>query len=151
MLVADASKGIGRGTAIELGTNICQKLFLIDRDATGLAETKRQLLEANPTTNVETHVADIANESSVKQMIDACVGVFGRVDYAVNVAGVVPNRMAIADVPVETYDKIINVNEYGVSLEPQASLGYDLVSNRQSIRRGFVIKRRFVKWSHKSL
>lgn len=110
------SIGIGRGTAIELGNDICKNLFLADIDAPGLAETKRQVQAASPATRVETYIVDIADESSVQQMVDACVDLYGRMDYAVNIAGVVPHRMGIAEVAVATYDKVIEINEYGVSL-----------------------------------
>lgn len=53
-------------------------------------------------------------------MVDACVDAHGRVDYALNVAGIVPQRTPIADVDVETFERVIDINEYGVSaLDPK--------------------------------
>lgn len=67
---------------------------------------------------VEVHVqhVDISNEESVQAFIDGCVVTYGRVDYANNVAGVVPSRLPITETDVSTYDLINNVNLYGVSV-----------------------------------
>jgi NAD(P)-dependent dehydrogenase (short-subunit alcohol dehydrogenase family) len=61
---------------------------------------------------------DISDEGSVQAFTDGCVEAFGRIDYALNIAGVVPQRIGIVDVDVATYDRVISVNEYGVSIIP---------------------------------
>lgn len=48
-------------------------------------------------------------------MIERCVASFGRIDYALNVAGVVPMRTPHAELEIVDYDKTIGINEYGVS------------------------------------
>lgn len=111
--------GIGRGTAISIAQEGCSRLFLADIDVDGLQKTRQYIREANEAVRVETLQVDIANEVSVQGMIDQCVSVFGRVDYALNIAGVVPQRTPIADVDVETYDKVVHINQYGVSLLKQ--------------------------------
>lgn len=93
----------------------CRNLFLADIDLTGLEETKKQAHEVNPAARVEIQRTDISDEESVKRMIDSCVSLFGRVDYALNIAGVVPQRKGIAELEVETYDRTIRTNDYGVS------------------------------------
>lgn len=110
-----AFSGIGRGSAVTIAREGCRHLFLADIDLTGLEETKKQAREANPAARVEIERTDISNEESVKHMIDSCVSLFGRVDYALNIAGVVPQRKGIAELEVETYDRTIRINHYGVS------------------------------------
>ncbi|OQV06029.1 hypothetical protein CLAIMM_10670 [Cladophialophora immunda] len=55
-------------------------------------------------------------------MVDSCVSLFGRVDYALNIAGVVPQRKGIAELDVETYDRVVHINEYGTWLCHQAEI-----------------------------
>lgn len=88
----------------------------MDIDLDGLQESKRQIHGISETVRVEILKVDIASELSVRQMIDECISTFGRVDYALNIAGVVPQRTPIADVKVETYEKVIGINQYGVGL-----------------------------------
>ena len=116
--------GIGRGTAISLAEGGCHRLFLADIDQQGLEETKRQLLEAHPTIRAKILRLDISDEADVQRMVDQCVLTFGRLDYALNIAGVVPNRTPIAMVDVQVYDKVVNVNEYGVSQTNRTRLAH---------------------------
>ncbi|KIW98140.1 uncharacterized protein Z519_01724 [Cladophialophora bantiana CBS 173.52] len=115
-------KGIGRGTAIALAEEGCSRLLLADIDYNGLEETKEQIQRINPSTAVHIQRTDISDEVSVQQMVDACVLVFGRLDYALNIAGVVPQRKGIAEVDLETYDKVINVNVHGTWLCHRAEI-----------------------------
>lgn len=93
----------------------CTRLFLADINEPMLEQTKRDIRELVPSATVHVHKVDIRDEQSVQSLIDACVATFGRIDYAANVAGVVPQRLPIHEVDTETYDRIIGVNEYGVS------------------------------------
>lgn len=58
---------------------------------------------------------DIGSDYSVERMVDACVAMFGRLDYAINLAGVVPARTPITETPVAIYDKVVSINQHGVS------------------------------------
>lgn len=108
--------GIGRGTAISIAQEGCSRLFLADIELDGLRKTRQYIREADEGVRVEILQVDIADEKSVQEMIHKCVSTFGRVDYALNIAGVVPQRTPIADVNVETYDKVVHINQHGVSL-----------------------------------
>ncbi|KAH0842459.1 hypothetical protein AYO21_10761 [Fonsecaea monophora] len=126
-LITGASSGIGRGTAVTIARAGCPSLFLADIDLAGLEETRRQIQEERQgntaaRVRVEIQRTDIADETSVRDMVASCVAVFGRVDYALNIAGVVPQRKKIVDLDVETYDRTIRVNEYGTWLCHQAEI-----------------------------
>lgn len=56
-------------------------------------------------------------------MVKHCVDSFGRLDYALNIAGIVPQRTPIAEVEVEVYDRVVEVNEYGVRRFPVGDIG----------------------------
>jgi NADP-dependent 3-hydroxy acid dehydrogenase YdfG len=89
-------------------------LFLVDRNLEGLLATKDEILSQSQNVLVETCEVDISDENEVDKMIEKCVAAFSRVDYALNVAGVVPMRTLHAEVDIGDYDKTITINEYGV-------------------------------------
>lgn len=76
-----------------------------------------QVKDANPSIQVHIHRTNISIEDDVSAMVDTCVSAFGRLDYAMNIAGIVPQRQAIAEVDVETYERVIDVNVHGVRID----------------------------------
>lgn len=56
---------------------------------------------------------DVSNEEQVKALVAGTVEKFGRIDYAVNCAGIGLGA-PFAEMPTETWDKTIGVNERGV-------------------------------------
>ncbi|MBM3945711.1 MAG: SDR family oxidoreductase, partial [SAR202 cluster bacterium] len=57
---------------------------------------------------------DVADEAQVKAMVEAAVKTYGRLDCAVNNAGHGGERKLIADVSIEDFDSIMNVNLRGM-------------------------------------
>ncbi|KAJ7621462.1 hypothetical protein FB45DRAFT_1062421 [Roridomyces roridus] len=63
------------------------------------------------------HAADVSQDAQVKQMIEAVVQKHGSLDVMVANAGVVgPPGMEIADVTVEEWDRVMNINARGTFL-----------------------------------
>ena len=93
----------------------CSKLFLVDRNLSGLEGVREELRSDFPRAQVEVHECDISDEAQVDKMIENCTKSYGRLDYALNVAGIVPKRTLHAEVGISTYDRSVGVNEYGVS------------------------------------
>lgn len=58
---------------------------------------------------------DVSDEAQVKALVASAVAKFGRLDYAVNCAGVALGG-AFAEFPTDSWDKVIGVNERGVFL-----------------------------------
>src|SRR4029079_13676582 len=58
---------------------------------------------------------DVTKEADVEAMIAAAVEQFGRVDAVLNVAGIADGCM-LGDLPMDLYDKIMNVDLRGVML-----------------------------------
>ena len=65
--------------------------------------------------NVVLQVADIADSAAVQSMITACVQHFGRLDFAINNAGIALGGIKTAAMSLEMFDKTCHVNERGVS------------------------------------
>jgi NAD(P)-dependent dehydrogenase (short-subunit alcohol dehydrogenase family) len=58
---------------------------------------------------------DVTQEADVEAMIGAAVEEFGRIDAVLNVAGIA-DPMRVADITMEHYDKVMNVDLRGVLL-----------------------------------
>ncbi len=69
-------------------------------------------------------VADITNPADVDRMIAACIERYGRLDIVVNNAGAPQgaDRNDIADVPIEAWDQVININLRGTFLVSRAAV-----------------------------
>ena len=59
---------------------------------------------------------DVANEASVKSLIEKTIDSYHRLDYAFNNAGIEQTMAPIAEQTVEEFDQIMNVNVRGVWL-----------------------------------
>ena len=59
---------------------------------------------------------DVSNAASVSALVDKAVSVFGRLDFAVNNAGIDPELVPEATWDENTFDRIIGVNLKGVFL-----------------------------------
>lgn len=108
VLITGASRGIGRETAIEfakLGANIGINFNVNIEEAKKVYEkviqfgVKAVLLKG-----------DVSNENDVKSIVKNFINEFKRIDILVNNAGISPKYTKILEIPVEEWDKIINVN-----------------------------------------
>ncbi|HVX21925.1 MAG TPA: SDR family NAD(P)-dependent oxidoreductase [Acidimicrobiales bacterium] len=59
---------------------------------------------------------DISSEPDVVAMVEATTSAFGRLDYAFNNAGVLEDRLKTADLPIEQWRRVIDVNLTGTFL-----------------------------------
>jgi len=80
-----------------------------------LAHTRDRLLEIAPEAELLTLWLDVGDEESVLKSVEKTVTKFGRIDYACNVAGIELGNMPIQDMRPEDFDRIVQVNAYGVS------------------------------------
>ncbi|KAM0285155.1 hypothetical protein ACHAQH_001584 [Verticillium albo-atrum] len=87
-LVTGAGSGIGRQVAISFANEGCTKIALLDTSQEALTETSKLCNEANPQCIPQSITADTRDEQSIANAIRSTVSVFGRIDYAVNAAGI---------------------------------------------------------------
>ena len=104
--------GAGSGMA-----RACSQVFVRERAKVlaadisgGQEETAKSLGEACVPFKV-----DVTDESSVESMFAAAMEAFGKVDVVLNVAGV-GSGGPLADITLEEYDRVMNVNLKGVML-----------------------------------
>jgi 3-oxoacyl-[acyl-carrier protein] reductase len=106
-VVTGAADGLGRAIAERLlaeGSTVC----FLDRDENKLAAAAANHPKAH------TLVADICNEAAIEQAFERVFNAHGRLDIAVNSAGIVgPNNKKVTDTPADGYAEVLKVNLFG--------------------------------------
>lgn len=122
--VTGASRGIGRGIAIELarhGYDIVASATRLTPEDTekGLFEVKARVEELG--VRYLPVAGNIADRGDHARMIDEALAVFGRIDILVNNAGVAPlKRLDILETTDESYDRVLGINLRGPFFFTQA-------------------------------
>ena len=100
--------------AREFARQGCKKLFLVDISAKNLESTKAFIEDESPSAKLMLYEGDVASAKSVEKMVKTCVEIYGRLDFAINNAGVAMGNAKHADLDVKTLDRVCAVNEKGV-------------------------------------
>ncbi|KAI9810455.1 MAG: hypothetical protein M1827_006231 [Pycnora praestabilis] len=113
-LITGAASGIGRATAFAFAAHGVQSLALLDINLTAQENVNSELKEAHP--SVETLVlhCDTSKEESIVNAIKETVKRFGRIDYAVNNAGITGPSKASPDISLDEFKGLLDVNVTGV-------------------------------------
>ena len=106
-LVTGAASGIGRATA-ELLAARGFSVAVVDRNETGGEDTVERITAAGGAAAF--WAADVADESSVEKAIAAVVARFGRLDAALNNAGISDPQHSWIGFPTDRWDRMIAVN-----------------------------------------
>ncbi len=111
-VVTGAGSGIGQATAIEFAERGA-KLAILDRDQEGLKATSTML--AGKDRDTLSLTVDVNQASKVEAAFTRIDETFGRIDFVVANAGISgsPEDGLTADMPLETWHKIIGVNLNG--------------------------------------
>jgi NAD(P)-dependent dehydrogenase (short-subunit alcohol dehydrogenase family) len=126
-LVTGSAKGIGKAIAIALakdGCDVAINVIDIEPMDSAVQEIKNIGRRSIPI------VADVREKKQVEEMIDNCVGTFGRIDILVNNAGGTmgtPTQLppkVIGDVTEQAWDLVLDVNLKGTFLCTQAAFRY---------------------------
>lgn len=111
IIVTGAAAGIGRATALAFAAR-GGAVTIADLNEAGLEEVQQQITnEGGKVLVVKTDVADVA---ACQNMVDLTVEHFGRLDVIFNNAGIGGNRGLTADLPLDDWHKVININLNGV-------------------------------------
>jgi NAD(P)-dependent dehydrogenase (short-subunit alcohol dehydrogenase family) len=117
-LITGASRGIGRGIALELaklGYDLVVN-YAGNKDAARktAADCVAQAKAAGKTVRAEICQADISLAADRRKLIDFTRSTFGRLDLLVNNAGVAPTiRADILEAGEESFDRLIEINVKG--------------------------------------
>src|SRR5688572_16345154 len=111
VLVTGATAGIGRATA-EAFAAAGATLVLTARNAAAGAELRSSLRTRG--TKVAFLQGDVAREETVRSWIEATAQEFGRLDVAVNNAGIEGQLGPIADQTAENFERVFDANVKGM-------------------------------------
>lgn len=121
VLVTGAGSGIGRGIARRFAAEGAQ-LVLNDVAEAGLRETAILIEEAGG--QLITVLGDVAASADAERMVEAAVTRWGRLDIAVNNAGISGSRQATLAhlTPDEAWERVLAVNLSGVFRVARAAI-----------------------------
>lgn len=119
VLITGSGSGIGRATAImfaEKGADI----MVSDINEKGGLETVELVKKTGQ--KAAFCKTDVSNLEQVKNLVKTTVDTFGKVDIAVNNAGIGGDFKVTHEYPVDNWDKVIAINQTGVFYCMQAEL-----------------------------
>jgi 3-oxoacyl-[acyl-carrier protein] reductase len=129
-LITGASRGIGRGIALQLasagGYDLAINYASNESAARATAEDcTRAARDGGHRLRVEVVQGDVSVDGDRRRMIDFVRGRFGRLDLLVNNAGVAPSvRADILEASEESFDRLIAINLKGPYFLTQLAANY---------------------------
>ena len=111
-MISGAASGFGRLAARRFAAEGA-RLSLSDRDVEGLAQTLAMLPAG---TQAITCPVDVAVEDDHRRWVAETGSALGKIDIAINNAGVIHPLTTLVDTPVEEFDRMMAVNARGVFL-----------------------------------
>jgi len=114
-IVTGAGSGFGEGIAKRFAEEGA-KVVINDIDRTGGARVCAEIEAAHGQGSALFIAADVTDGASVKEMVDATVERYGRLDIMVNNAGVTHRNMPMLEVPEDMVDRIYAVNVKAIYL-----------------------------------
>ena len=112
-LITGASSGIGRATAMLFAEKGVRVVLAARREA----ELQTLVSEIEAMGGTATAIkTDVSKAKEVERMVNHAIEAYGRLDYAVNNAGIEGNLSGITDLPEEDWDRVMNINLKGVFL-----------------------------------
>jgi NAD(P)-dependent dehydrogenase (short-subunit alcohol dehydrogenase family) len=112
--------GIGSAVVKAFVTSGCTRIVITDLNETTLSQTRDALLSISPDIDVLAVAGDITEEDIVKSLTEKAVKHFGRIDYAVNCAGVNAPSLRSHETPLSLFDHVNNANYRGCWLSSRA-------------------------------
>lgn len=131
-IITGAASGIGRACA-GLFAQQGSRLALVDVDEAGLASLSEDLARGE---DVLTLVLSVASEQDMVAMVEQTLGRFGRIDNLVASAGILrlgEELKTVADMPLDEWRKVIDVNLHGTFLSNRAVLPTMLAQRKGDI------------------
>jgi 3-oxoacyl-[acyl-carrier protein] reductase len=99
-IVTGSSHGIGRATALRLGKDF-SSVVIVARDESALSDVSKEITATGAKPLLVNR--DLSKAASAREVVDATLNAFGRIDALVNIAGSVP-RIDILETTDEQWD-----------------------------------------------
>jgi NAD(P)-dependent dehydrogenase (short-subunit alcohol dehydrogenase family) len=111
VIITGGGSGIGRA-AVEILCDAGARVTVADLNESGGNAVVRAALGSDG--EAQFVRTDVSSEDSVKALVDAAVSRYGRLDAAINAAGVLQHWKRVADITAEEWDFVCNINLRGV-------------------------------------
>ncbi|MFD1950816.1 SDR family NAD(P)-dependent oxidoreductase [Sphingomonas arantia] len=108
--VTGAASGIGRATAVAFAAEGA-RVAILDRSEAALGDTADAIRRADGAVLVI--ACDVAQPEQVEAAVGRVVETFGRLDIAFNNAGVENKAAPVADIALDEWDRILDINLRG--------------------------------------
>jgi 3-oxoacyl-[acyl-carrier protein] reductase len=132
-LITGGAKGMG-GTISELFAHEGAILALAARSLSDLDQEIARIRESRPDLKAISIPVDVTDETSTREMAEAVVAEFGRIDILVSTAGVIgPIETPTHEVTAEEWDHVVDTNAKGTFLACKAVLPYMIEQRRGKI------------------
>lgn len=119
ILITGAGSGIGQGAALAFAREGAVVVVSDISEESGQGTVSMIEEEGGRATFI---FCDVANFDQISELVRRIVAQFGRLDVAINNAGIGGNIAKLAEVPAADYQKIMNVNVGGVFFGMQHQL-----------------------------
>jgi NAD(P)-dependent dehydrogenase (short-subunit alcohol dehydrogenase family) len=119
VIVTGASSGIGRAAAIAFADQGAA-VTIADVNEAGLREVQQHISSTGG--RVLAVVTDVSDADACEKMVDQTVNHFGRLDVIFNNAAIAGHRAKTADMPLEAWHRVININLNGVFFCTRAAI-----------------------------
>jgi NAD(P)-dependent dehydrogenase (short-subunit alcohol dehydrogenase family) len=106
-IVTGSAQGLGEAVARMLGARGA-RVLVADVNGEGAERVAAEIEGAQP------HVVDVSDPDGCEQMVAAAVRLFGRLDLAVNNAGIVATPTPLAEIPVDRWRRMLGTHLDGV-------------------------------------
>lgn len=114
--------GIGAAVAKGFAAAGCERIAITDINPDALDRTRREVSSIYPYVRLLAKEGNIAEESFVESFISQVLKEFGRLDYAVNCAGILGEARRSTDTTADYFDHINSINYRGCWLSSRAEL-----------------------------
>ena len=111
--ITGAGSGIGRAAALAYARSGATGLSISDLNDESVAETVRLIAEQSPHVDVLALHLDTTSEEAIKEAIEQTVAKFGRIDVAMNIAGIAHGGLT-HECDYMAWKKVMDVNINGV-------------------------------------
>lgn len=128
-VITGAGSGIGRELAVNLAAKGC-RLALSDVSEIGLEETAKILSLSKG--RLLSCIVDVSLREQVYRFADDVVEKFGQVDIVINNAGIA-SKGFVDEVTDEVFEKVININMWGVIYGSRAFMPYLKLQSESSL------------------
>ncbi|KAE8342648.1 hypothetical protein BDV24DRAFT_130192 [Aspergillus arachidicola] len=134
--ITGAASGIGKATALKFAEQGITSLALVDVNLAQLEGARDELRNTFPHVETEIMQVDVTNEASVDEAIKETVTRFGRIDIAVNSAGISGIPTKTHELSLQEWQKVIDINQTGLWLCQRGVIQQMLTQESRGVRQG---------------